>query len=888
MKKLYLIDGNAFCYRAFFAIRSLSNSKGQPTNAIYGFITMLNKIIKQENPDYLAIAFDRKAPTFRHEKFEEYKATRRPMPDDLVTQLPYIKKYVEAKHIPMFEMDGFEADDILATLAKKADKHSLETYIVTGDKDALQLVGPHTKIYNTNKEGLIYDQEKIMEKFGVEPKRIVDIMALMGDTSDNYKGVPGIGEVTAVGLIKEFGSLKNLFSNLDKVKSAAQKALLEKHKKDAQMSFELAILHDDVPVDFDLAKLEMSEPDTERLVELYKDLGFRKLIKEITPEGNLKGDYKLITEKKDFNDLLKRLSECKIFALDFETTSTDPMLAELVGISFSWKEGSAVYVAVSKENSKLLNTDFVLGKLKSILQNESIKKIGQNIKYEQVILANYGIELKGVSFDTMVASYLLNPSRMVHSLDDISLERLNHKMISITQLIGKGKNAITMDRVDVQKVSDYSCEDSDVTLRLKSILEKELKSKDLYELFSDIEIPLINVLSNMEFNGVAIDIKLIGQMSEEIHDLLDKKARDIYEMAGCEFNIKSPKQLQEILFEKLKLPILKRTKTGASTDEEVLRRLATEHALPATLIEYRELTKLKSGYIDSLPKLINPKTKRVHTSFNQTITATGRLSSSQPNLQNIPIKREMGRKIRGAFIPFNKNDLLLSCDYSQIELRVLAHLSGDDILINAFKNDLDIHSRTASLIYGTEQNKVTGEMRQAAKTVNFGIIYGMSPFGLSKELGIELDEAKKFIEAYFDRYPKVKNYIEEQIENARGAGHVTTLMQRRRYIPEINNADPRIRQFAERTAANTPIQGSAADLIKKAMIDIHNALLKEKYQTKLTLQVHDELVFEVPKDELNDLKELAKNKMEDVFKLKVPIKVRMKIGKNWLDMKELD
>jgi len=888
MKNLYLIDGNSFYYRAFFAIKGLTNSKGQPTNAIYGFIAILNKLIKEEKPDYLALAFDKKGPTIRHEKFKDYKIQRRPMPDDLKSQIPYIREYVRAAGIPIFEMDGYEADDILATLAKKASVQSVNTYIVTGDKDALQLVGPHVKVYNTHKDGAIYDKDKVKEKFGVEPKRVVDIMALMGDASDNYKGIPGIGEVTAVELIKKFGSLNNLYNSLDKVKSKSQKALLEKHKVDAEMSLELATLHDDLDINFDLEKLKIPEPDTERLKELFMELEFKKLLKELVPREELKADYKLISGKEKFDNFFDCLSKEKAFAFDFETTSRDPMKAQLVGISFSWEEGKAFYVCVSEKDKKLLSTNYVLDKLKSIFENAAIKKTGQNIKYEKIILKNYGIELRGIEFDTMIASYLLSPSQPGHSLGDISLEYLGHKMTEISALIGKGKKAITMDEVDIDRVCRYACEDSDITLRLKNILKKELVSKNLIELFNEIEIPLVSVLSEMEFNGVVIDTALIEDMSNEVEKMLESKADDIYEMAGSEFNINSPKQLQEILFDKLNLPIIKRTKTGASTDEEVLRKLATKHAIPASLLEYRELTKLKTGYIDNLPKLINPKTGKVHTSFNQTITATGRLSSSQPNLQNIPIKREIGRKIRSAFVPSTKDNVLLSCDYSQIELRVLAHLSCDKVLLGAFKKELDIHTHTASLIYNVKEADVTGRMRQSAKTVNFGIIYGMSPYGLSKELEINVDEAKKFIDSYFERYPGVKEYLESEINKARTQGFVTTLMQRRRYITEINNQDPRIRQFAERTAINTPIQGSAADLIKKAMINIRNVLEKKKFKSKLILQVHDELVFDVFKDELNALKELVREKMENVYKLKVPIKVRVKIGKNWLDLKELE
>jgi len=881
--RLFLIDGNSFCYRAFYAIRSLSTSRGQPTNAIYGFVTMLNKIIKEEEPQYLAIAFDLKGPTFRHKRFEEYKIHRKPMPDELSEQMPIIKEVVSAYNIPIYEIEGYEADDVLATIAKRAKKAGHEVYIVTGDKDVLQLVDSCIKIYNVHKEGSIYDEKKVKERYGVGPEKIVDLMALMGDSSDNIPGIPGIGEVTAAQLVAKFGSLDKIFSNVEKIESEKLRKRLIEFKEQAKLSRELATVDPDVPVDVDLDELKLKEPDRERLYELFKELEFKSLLKDYAPSGQeLDGKYHLVADEKDFKDLIRKLEKESEFALDFETTGTDPLTCEPVGVSFCWEEGLAYYVPIRDAGSGF-DAKYALSKLKHILEDADKRKIGQNIKYEKLLLANNGIRLNGIAFDTMVASYLLNPSKLNHNLDDIALEYLNFKMTPITELLGKGKGKLTMKEVGIEEIKRYCCQDSDATLRLKRILEAQLKEKNLDELFYDVEIPLIDCLTDMELAGVAIDVDFLAKMSKRIDDQLSKLTSEIYEMADCEFNINSPKQLSEVLFGKLKLPVVKKTKTGTSTDVEVLEALATVHALPASILKYRELAKLKSTYVDALPELINPKTGRVHTSFNQTVTQTGRLSSSDPNLQNIPIKTELGRQIRKAFIAGEKNHLIISADYSQIELRILAHFSGDKELVEAFKEDRDIHIHTASLVSGVSEGKVTHQMRSTAKTVNFGIIYGMSPYGLSKDLGIEPSKAKEFIDSYFERYGRVRVYIEDTIDEARERGYVTTILNRRRYIPEVNSQNNSIRQFAERTAINTPIQGSAADLIKVAMINIHRTLKEKKLKSKMILQVHDELVFEVPKDELNIMNKIVKEKMEGVAKLKVPIKVQVKVGKNWLE-----
>ncbi|MDD4878875.1 MAG: DNA polymerase I [Candidatus Omnitrophica bacterium] len=881
--RLFLIDGNSFCYRAFYAIRSLTNSKGQPTNAIYGFITMIRKLIEDEKPGYLAIAFDLKGPTFRHKKFEEYKIHRKPMPDELVDQMPLIKEVVRGYNIPLFEMQGYEADDVLATLAVKAADKGYEVYIVTGDKDMLQLVGPRIKVYNVHKEGLIYDKDKVKERYGVPPEGIADLIALMGDSSDNIPGVTGIGEVTAKKLMEDFGSLDKVLSAGDKIKSESLRKKLTEYRDQAILSKELATVDRDVPVKIDFDELKLKEPDNARLYDLFSELEFKRLLKDLSAPGKqLSGKYHLVEGEGALDGLVKGLAGQKKFALDFETTGTDPLSCEPVGISFCWEEGAAYYVPIGDVKGGF-DKEVLFGKLKPILEDKKKLKIGQNIKYEQLLLAVNGVNMEGPVFDTMVASYLLNPSKLNHNLEDITLEYLNLKKTPITDLIGVGKKKITMKEVEIEKIKDYCCQDSDAAFRLKDVLEGQLEEKNLGKLFHEVEMPLLGCLAAMELTGVAIDVDYLAKMSKEMEKRLEKTTAEIYEIAGTEFNINSPKQLSEILFVKMKLPVVKKTKTGHSTDVEVLEALSAVHALPALLLKYREVSKLKSTYVDALPQLVNPRTGRVHTSFNQTVTATGRLSSSDPNFQNIPIKTEMGKQIRRAFVAGEKGWVILSADYSQIELRILAHFSQDKELLDAFDNGRDIHTHTASLIFGVREGEVTPEMRSIAKTVNFGIIYGMSPFGLSRELKIEVSKAKEFIDAYFEKYGRVKTFLEDLVDEARENGYVTTILNRRRYLPEINSQNNSVRQFAERAAINAPIQGSAADLIKIAMINIHNVLKEKKLDSKMILQVHDELVFEVPGDEVEETKKIVKTRMEEVVKLTVPVKVQVKAGKNWLE-----
>lgn len=894
MMKLFLIDGNSFCYRAFYAIRDLSTSKGEPTNAVYGFVSMLRKIVKEEKPDYLGIAFDLKGPTFRHKRYEEYKIHRKPMPDELVAQMPVIKEIIRAYNIPIFEKKTYEADDIIATIAKKLENKSLEIYIVTGDKDALQLVNPAIKVYSTHKENLIYDIDKVKERYSVGPEKIVDLIALMGDSSDNIPGVPGFGEKTAISLMSDFKDLEDILRNPDRINQEARRRLIIQHAEKARLSKELATLDCNVPIDLRLDDFKMKEADRDTLHEIFKRLEFKSLLKEYAPERSLESKYHLINDKNEFLDLLNRLKKIDLLALDFETTGPDPIVARPIGISFSFKIGEAFYVPFKKDKASLvtstheygLDRDWALNQLKTTFEDPKIKKVGQNIKYEYIILSNYGIGLECIYFDTMIGSYLLNPSKPNHNLDDIAMEYLNYKMIPLSDLIGKGRTEISLEEVDAERVCEYSCEDVDVTFRLMNILEEKLKEKDLYDLFIDVEMPLVTVLAKMELAGVVIDIKFLKDMSKSMEKRLETITKEIYKMAGCEFNINSHQQLSHVLFEKLQLPIVKRTKTSISTDESVLRKLYPIHPIIELILEHRTLAKLKSTYVDALPELMNKKTHKVHTSFNQTVTATGRLSSSNPNVQNIPIKTDIGKEIRKAFIPSEKDDILISADYSQIELRILAHFSNDRNLINAFKKGHDIHTFTAARIFCVKEKDITKKMRAQAKTVNFGIIYGMSPYGLARDLGIDISNAEKFIENYFERYPDVKLYLERQIKAARKLGYVTTILNRRRYLPEINSPNSNIRQFAERAAINAPIQGSAADLIKVAMLNIATAIKEKDLNSKMILQVHDELLFDVKKNEVKQMREIIKDNMEGVFKLKAPIVVHIGEGKNWLETEE--
>ncbi len=892
IKRLFLIDGSALAYRSYFAfIRNpLINSKGENTSAVFGFTNSLLKILKEHNPDYMAVVFDTKAPTFRHEIFKDYKSTRAKMPPEMSEQLPRVREVTEAMSLPILEVDGFEADDLMGTLARRAKDEGLNVILVTGDKDFLQLVDEHILVLNPRKAGEepeLLDEKGVEEKFGVPPEKVIEVLALMGDASDNVPGIPGIGEKTALGLIREFGSLEKVLKNADKVKRKNVQKGLKEHADLARLSKRLVTIDTQVPYKLDFSQLKRADFDMPRLLGLLKELEFTRLLQEISPEqAKEEVDYRVVKSEAELSTLVSRLTEAGEFALDTETTDLNPIDAELVGISLSHKEKEAYYVPVGHTDRKSnLDLSSVVEILKGILEDEKIKKTGHNLKYDLEILRRSGIELEGIGFDTMVASYLLNPSFRQHNLNYLALEHLDHNMIPITDLIGTGKKQKSFAEVPVKDACNYSCEDVDFTLRLKEVFGPQLSLLSLEKLLYEVELPLITVLAEMETVGVSIDSGYLGTLSKQAGSQLEGLTSQIYDLAGKEFNINSPQQLSQILFEDLKLRSVRRTakKTGFSTDIGVLETLAKEHPLPAILLEYRQLSKLKSTYIDALPRLVNPRTKRIHTSFNQAVTATGRLSSSDPNLQNIPIRTDLGKRIRKAFIPRNKDFLILSADYSQVELRILAHFSQDHTLINSFKKGEDIHNRTASEVYGVRIDRVTPEQRAIAKTTNFAIIYGVSAYGLSQQTDMTVQESAAFIDVYFKRYPRVKEYIQQMIQLAREQGFVTTLLGRRRYIPEINDNNRQRREFAERTAINTPIQGSAADLIKVVMIGIHEELRKRK--SEMILQVHDELVFEVHKDELDEVREMVRHKMEGTVDLQVPIKVDIGVGENWLEAK---
>jgi DNA polymerase-1 len=886
LKKFFLIDGSSYIFRAFFAIRGLSTSKGLPSNAAFGFTSMLLKVLRDYKPDGVAVIFDTRGPTFRTKLYADYKANRPTMPDDLAVQIPYIKQIVEAFRIPTLEQEGYEADDVIGTIAKKAEKDGIEVVIVTGDKDLLQLVSDKVTLLDTMKDthkGL----REVKDRFGVTPDRLPDILGLAGDSVDNIPGVPGIGEKTAVGLIERFGSLDSLLQRLGEAdekelkKKTKEKILI--HRDQALLSRQLATIDTHVPLEIRWDDFLLSPPDEEALRPIFKELEFHKFLQDIFPHNNKSISYEgyhLITHEEELATLIDSLKGAEVFSVDLETTSRDPISAKIVGLSFSHKKHEAFYCPVGHDYPGVppqLPLSLVLKQLRSLLENPRKGKYGQNIKYDYLVLRRHGVTLAGIAFDTMIASYLLNPTRRSHSLENIAQEYLEHQMITYKEVTEKGQG---FQKVDLQQAMKYSGEDADVTLLLAELLMKKLEEEDLKDLFLDIELPLVEVLAEMELSGVKINTYLLSELSKELEARLWNLEKRIYNLVGEEFNINSTQQLGKILFEKIKLPVIKKTKTGYSTDVEVLEELAVEHELPRTVLEYRSLTKLKSTYVDALPKLIDPSTGRVHTSYNQTVTATGRLSSNDPNLQNIPIRTEDGRRIREAFIP-EIGWWMISADYSQIELRILAHLSRDTTLIKAFQSGEDIHARTASEIFGTPPDKVTPQMRREAKVINFGIIYGMSPYGLAKELGVEPKIAAEYIDEYFKKYQGVKSYLDEILKEAKKKGKVTTICNRRRFLPEINSPNRTARQFAERTAINTPVQGSAADLIKIAMIRIYQRIKEERLKTKMIMQVHDELVLEAPDNEVEQAERMVKEEMEGVMDMVVPLKVSVARGRNW-------
>lgn len=901
-KSVYLVDGSAMFYRAYFAfIRNpLINSKGENTSATFGFVNSLLSILKSEKPDYIAIAWDTPHPTFRHKKYDEYKSTRAKMPEELIEQLPRIREAAEVLSIAHYEMEGFEADDIIGTMAVMAARKGYKVWCVTGDKDFFQLVNDNISIYNpmsSSSSPQKMGPEEVKNKFGVYPGRVIDKLALMGDSSDNVPGIPGIGPKTADALLEQFDNLENVLINYDQIKAKGTRNKVAENIEKAKLSKELVTIKTDVPLDIQFDDLKLKPIDYENAKKFFLDLEFNRLLKQIMPatdaemaqvmeKSSTKAYYHTVTNIKDLKVLLKKFSSSKEVAFDTETNSLDARNADLVGVSLCNKAGDAYYLPLGhddKENN--LPFEETLEELKTFLENKKVQKIAQNAKYDIEVLHRYGINVDPIGFDTMLASYVIDPSSRQHSLDFLAIKHFDYKMQPITDLIGSGKNQKSFATVPVDKATFYAAEDADYTFRLRGIQAPLLHQQEQQNLYYNIELPLLNVLVSLEEEGIRIDSDYLKKLSKQSEIRLTKLVGEIYEIAGGEFNINSTQQLSHILFDKIGLPSKGKTKkkTGFSTDVKVLEELAGLHPLPKLLLEYRQTTKLKNTYIDTLPLLIDKKTGRVHTSFNQTIAATGRLSSTDPNLQNIPIRTEEGRLIRKAFIPRDKDYKLLVADYSQIELRLLAHISEDSGLIKAFKKGEDIHARTAAEVYDVDINKVTSQQRRAAKTANFAVIYGVSAFGLSQQTELDLEGSKQFIDTYFERYPGIKEYMDSTKKSARIKGYVTTMFGRRRNLPDLKSKNYNVRMFAERVAINTPIQGTAADMIKMAMIIIHKELLNKK--SKMLLQVHDELVFDIHKDEIEEIKCIVKNGMENAIKLKVPIVVDMGIGDNWLEAK---
>lgn len=887
---LYLIDGNGFFYRAYYAIQGLTNSRGEPTNALYGFITSVEKLISMYQPDYLAVCFDRREATFRHEKFEDYKAHRKPMPEDLVSQVEPIKEYCRLSGISIFEKAGYEADDLIGTLANCGKKDGLKVVIASSDKDMLQLVQPGVQVLNFHKDQKFYDEAAVRERFeGLGPEQIIDLMALMGDGSDGIPGVAGIGEKTALKLMKQFRSVDKLRQNLDQVTSKSQREKLIAHDKDLLLSRELATIHCEVECDVDWDAIRWQAPQAENLLPFYKRYEFYSLIRNLeskapaVSEAVTNRNYHAIESLSDLDEFAAKLQKLEAMSFDTETTSADPMKAVIVGMSFCWEKGEAWYLPVSDaaHAGPGIPLNVVLGILKPILESEKIAKYGQNIKYDTIVLKRCGVELRGITFDTMIASYLIQPIKRNHNLDDLAMEYLSMKKIPIESLLGTGKNQITMDLVPLAQIKDYAAEDADAVWQLVPVLKEKLQENKLEKLYDEVEMPLAETLAQCEMNGVKINTQFLQELSIRASREIEALEKSIWAAVGSEFNLASPKQLAEALFEKLKLPTDRKTKTGYSTDAGVLEKLAQKYPVAQEVLEYREKAKLRSTYLDALPEMVNSETGLVHTSYHQTTTDTGRLSSTEPNLQNIPIKTETGRLVRKAFISRFPKGRIISADYSQIELRILAHYSEDPNLKKAFEEDRDIHAFTATVLYGVKEKDVTREMRNAAKTINFSVIYGKTSYGLSGDLGISISEAELFIKNYFNRYPRVHDFLESQKELARKQGWLTTILGRRSYFPHIHAKNMQLRNYAERAAINAPIQGSAADLVKIAMIKINHLLKAEKWKSQMIMQVHDELVFDVPADEAEKLSKKVVEKMNGVYELKVPLKTDVSIGDSW-------
>jgi DNA polymerase I len=927
-KKLFLLDAMALIYRAYYALNRNPrfNSKGLNTSAVLGFANSLYDVLKNEQPTHIGVAFDTMAPTLRSEGYAAYKANREAMPEDIATSIPYIVELIKAFNIPILSVDGYEADDVIGTLAKQAEKNDFTVYMMTPDKDFGQLVSDKIFMYKPAKFGekaVVMGVKEVCDKFGIEkPEQVIDMLGLWGDSSDNIPGIPGVGEVTARKLIEEFGSVENLIEKSDRIKNPKLREKVEAHKEQAMVSKQLATIVLDVPIEFNEEALTYTSPDAQRLKEVLDELEFRTFAKrvfaDLSPESgksdkqattrqgglfdgleegsddntqgtdsiktihNTPHTYYLVETAQDRKDLIEKLRKSKSFCFDTETTGLNIHNSELVCISFAIKPHEGWCVVLPENYNDAIK---IVNEFKPLFEDPAIEKTGQNLKFDITMLRYYDTEVKGPMFDTMLAHYLLEPD-MRHNMDFLARSYLNYEPVSIESLIGKkGKNQGSMRTIDTEKLKEYACEDADITLQLRQALEPLLKDNESHDLFKEIEMPLVPVLASMETEGVKLDIETLKEFSRNLEHEIKELEKQVYEQAGESFNIASPKQLGEVLFDRLKIsPRPKQTKTKQhSTAEDVLIKLIGKHPIVQMILDYRSLTKLKSTYVDALPVLVNSRTGRLHTSYNQAVTSTGRLSSNNPNLQNIPIRTERGREIRKAFVPRNEDFVLLAADYSQIELRIIASISGDKHMIEDFNEGRDIHAATASRVYNVALEEVTSEMRRNAKTVNFGIIYGISAFGLSERLNIPRSEAGEIIKQYFEKYTGIREYMDEQITFAREHGYVETMMKRRRYLRDINSNNSIVRGFAERNAINAPIQGSAADMIKLAMIGIHQEMEKQPLRSKMILQVHDELVFDVHKEEISLMEKIIEKIMKNALPLKVPVEIDMNTGSNWLE-----
>jgi DNA polymerase I len=912
---LYIVDGSSYIFRAFYAIRNLSTATGFPTNAVYGFTQMLTKLLRAEDPEYIAVTFDAHdadVPNFRKEMYPEYKANRSKMPEDLQVQLPYFHRVVEALHIPIKEQVGVEADDVIATLTRRAQREGLEVCIISADKDLMQLLGDGVRMVDTMRDKT-YTPVEVKERFNVTPDKVKYVLALAGDSSDNIPGVPGIGEITGGRLIDEFGDIETLLANIDNVSGKKRKQNLREFGDQARLSLELVTLREDCDVDFDLERLKLTPPDLAKLTKLFSQLEFENPLKDIRDWMDEHGwlseeqleldfsdfgptladhkssdkDYRAISTVDELDEVLAELDEVDRFAFDLETTSIDPLDAKICGMSFAWVEGEAVYVPCAHRYEgapEQLPLEEVLERVRPYLESGRPRVVGQHLKYEWVVLQKYGIDLQAIKYDTMLMSYLLDPGKNSHGLDTLARDLFEYDTITYEDVAGKGKDQLTFDDVQLEEATPYAAEDADLTLMICNELEPKLIEADLLGLHDDLEVPLTRVLGIMEAHGIRVDRERLGELSEEFDAELEELQAQIDELAGEPTNPNSPKQLREILFDKLDLPVKKRTKTGPSTAASVLEELSELHDLPQLILEYRSFSKLKGTYVDALPELIRSDTGRVHTDFNQAVTATGRLSSSNPNLQNIPVRTARGREVRKAFVADQGHELLVA-DYSQIELRILAHMSADPLLVEAFQTGKDIHRLTASQIFGVELDEVTGEQRSVGKTINFGVLYGMGSRRLGRSIGISTKEAKRYIESYFERYPSVTDFFDGLVDQARERGFASTLFGRRRLLPELEYRSRRQRAFAERVAVNMPIQGTAADIIKYAMIELQERIEADELPIRLLLQVHDELVCEVASDFVDQARDIVRECMEGVCELDVPLDVDVGVGDNWLDAK---